>query len=91
DDPEALAASVLELHGSQTQWQEMREAALSHVSRGWGAEASRRVLRSICVEVGLPVPADDAQLGEALAYRPDLVRQLGPDELLASHTLNQRL
>lgn len=91
DDPEEMAASVLELHGSQTLWQEMREAALTHVRKGWGAEACRRSLRSICAEVGLPVPAADAQLGEALAYRPDLVRRLGPDELLARHTLNLEL
>ncbi len=88
DDPEALVASVLELHGSQTLWQEMRAAALSHVRTGWGAEACRRAIRAIFAEVGLPVPPDDAQLGEALAYRPDLVRRLGPDELLAHWNLS---
>jgi hypothetical protein len=39
--------------------------------------------------VGLPVPADGAELGEALTYRPDLVRRLGGDELLAFYNLRQ--
>jgi hypothetical protein len=35
------------------------------------------------------VPADGAELGEALTYRPDLVRRLAGDELLAFYNLRQ--
>ena len=89
DDAEATAAAVLELHGSQPLWEEVREAALGHVLQGWGGASCREALRDICADVGLPVPADDAQLGEALTYRPDLVRRLGGDALLAFYNLRQ--
>lgn len=89
DEAEALAAAVLELHGSQALWEEIREAALKHVRQGWGGEASRSALWRICAEVGLPTPADGAELGEALTYRSDLVRRLGPEELIAPYNLSQ--
>ena len=90
EDAETLAQAVLELHGSQTLWQEMRQAAMEHVRRGWGAAACRRTLRRICIEVGLPPPRAEAELGEALSYRPELVQRLGADALLAPYNLVQR-
>lgn len=89
DDAGALAAAVLELYGSQTLWEEVREAALGHGRKGWGGVACREALWRICADVGLPAPADDAQLGEALTYRPELVRRLGGDELVACYNLRQ--
>lgn len=89
DDAEALAAAVLELHGSRALWEEIREAALLHVRQGWGGEASRQALWEICAAVGLPTPADGAELGEALTYRSDRVRRLGPEELIAPYNLCQ--
>lgn len=89
DDAEGLAAAVLELHGSQPLWEEIREAALTHLRKGWGAAACRRILWQICAEVGLPAPADDTSLGEPLTYRPELARRLGADELLACWNLTQ--
>ena len=89
DDPDELASAVLELHGSQPLWEEMREAALAHVRRGWGGAACRATLWQICAAVGLPAPPDGTQLGDALTYRPDLARRLGADELLAPWNLGQ--
>ncbi len=89
DDPDGLAAAVLELHGSQSLWEELRDAALEHARQGWGGSVCRETLWRICAEVGLPAPADDAQLGEALTYSPELVRRLGGDELVAFYNLRQ--
>ena len=89
EDAEAQAAAVLELYRSQPLWEEVREAALSHALQGWGGAACRQALWRICAEVGLPVPPDGAELGEALTYRPDLVRRLGGDELMAFYNLRQ--
>lgn len=90
DDAESLAAAVLELYGSQTVWEEVREAALDHGRKGWGGVACRDALWRICADVGLPAPADSAKLGEALTYRPDLVRRLAEDNLLAFYNLRLR-
>jgi hypothetical protein len=89
DGAEELATAVLDLYRSQPLWEEVRQAALSHALQGWGGAACRQALGRICADVGLPVPADGAELGEALTYRPDLVRRLGGDELLAFYNLRQ--
>ena len=89
DEAEAVATAVLDLYRSQPLWEEVRQAALSHALQGWGGAACRQALWRICAEVGLPVPPDGAELGEALTYRPDLVRRLGGDELLAFYNLRQ--
>jgi len=90
DDAETLAAGVLELHSCQPLWEEMRAAALEHAKQGWGGERCRATLRTICADVGLPVPADGLELGPALTYRPELVRRLGPEELIGRQNLLQR-
>ncbi len=89
DTAEAMAAAVLELNGSALLWDDLARQGLEHVRQGWGAAACRERLRQICTAVGLPAPGPEDELEPALSYRPELVRRLGPAELLAPYNLEQ--
>lgn len=88
NDAQAMADAVLQLDRSQLLWDELARQGREQVEQGWGAAANRRRLREILVACGLSLPADDAALPPAGSYEPNLVRRLGPAELLAEWNLN---
>lgn len=89
NDAEAMARALLQLDGSPLQWEELARQGREQLEQGWGAAANRERLRTILESCGLPVPAPQEVLAEALSYRAELVQRLGPADLLAAYNLEE--